>query len=690
MVEKTAGNRVIPRLTFKEIVGLNVRLLHVFGNIAPECPNKSWLALYIIYATLFVGFVYTAMLVSEIINMIKVMGDLELMTEAAFLALTHLVQLAKLYAVYRYRGKLRNLIRSIDREEFQPKSIGQYETLKGYILFSKAISKTFLGACIVTCLFWSTYPFTAEGELSLPLAGWFPFDTSYSPNFEIAFLYQAVCSTINGLSNISLDTLMSDKSAIAEHVHTNENHKIDYENIRVLDKTTIYYPRIIRESLEIMKNNNNFNREDGYRLSNTWRLAIPGTSDLECYMYLGMLTSEIINFFVVFGDLNKMPEASFLALTHLIQVTKLYYILKYRTKLKGLISNINRKEFQPRNFLQYTILKGYVIKSKVLSWTFLSAGVLTCCFWGLYPFTERGELFLPLAGWYPFDTSTTPAFEITFVFQFIGSIVNALSNISVDTLMSGLIMVVCAQLSILNDSLKNMRKYAEDELREAGTQEGELSLKLQGRMDEKLIECVVHHRYILEFSNELTFLFTNSILGQFVVSVVIICITLLEITLLPWGSLKFFSLILYQFCMLLEIFLLCYYGNEVIIQVNRLNKYLNSTELTKFAYFSDWTDCSIKFKRNLVIFMTRSQMPLKLYAGGFFTLSLETFVKVLSVPACAHKYDLTDCEIVLVLLLPSSILYTQKICGLKVSSAEGQDILGGLQIAKNIIREYWR
>ncbi|KAJ8959364.1 hypothetical protein NQ318_022050 [Aromia moschata] len=75
----------------------------------------------------------------------------------------------------------------------------------------------------------------------------------------------------------------TDKSTIAEHVHPNENHKIDYGNIRVLDKTTRYYPRIIRESLEIMKNNNNFNREDGYRLSNTWRLAIPRTSDLECH-----------------------------------------------------------------------------------------------------------------------------------------------------------------------------------------------------------------------------------------------------------------------------------------------------------------------------------------------------------------------------------------------------------------------
>ncbi|KAJ8938974.1 hypothetical protein NQ318_005216 [Aromia moschata] len=31
----------------------------------------------------------------------------------------------------------------------------------------------------------------------------------------------------------------TDKSAIAEHVHANENHKIDYENIRVLTKLQI-------------------------------------------------------------------------------------------------------------------------------------------------------------------------------------------------------------------------------------------------------------------------------------------------------------------------------------------------------------------------------------------------------------------------------------------------------------------
>nr|QNH68037.1 odorant receptor 11 [Apriona germarii] len=187
--------------------------------------------------------------------------------------------------------------------------------------------------------------------------------------------------------------------------------------------------------------------------------------------------------------------------------------------------------------------------------------------------------------------------------------------------MSGLIMVVCAQLHILNDSLLNMREQAEAELRNAGVKVyRRMTKELQDKMNEKLVECVIHHQCIMEFAKELTFLFTTSILGQFIVSVVIICITLFEITLVPVMSIKFFSMILYQFCMLLEIFLLCYYGNEVIRE---------STELTKCAFCSDWTDCSWEFKRNLLFFMTSSQTALKLYAGGFFTLSLETFVKIL-------------------------------------------------------------
>lgn len=61
-----------------------------------------------------------------------------------------------------------------------------------------------------------------------------------------------------------------EKSAVALHSH-NTKHSIEFDKTRVIAKEPYYYPRIIRESIEIFKNKNNFNKEDSYRISGTWR-----------------------------------------------------------------------------------------------------------------------------------------------------------------------------------------------------------------------------------------------------------------------------------------------------------------------------------------------------------------------------------------------------------------------------------
>jgi len=62
-------------------------------------------------------------------------------------------------------------------------------------------------------------------------------------------------------------------SAIAEH-HQNTGHKILFEESSVLAKTSHYYHRKIREAIEIFKNPNNFNRGDGYTLTNIWKPVV--------------------------------------------------------------------------------------------------------------------------------------------------------------------------------------------------------------------------------------------------------------------------------------------------------------------------------------------------------------------------------------------------------------------------------
>ncbi|KAI5636520.1 hypothetical protein NE865_10765 [Phthorimaea operculella] len=65
------------------------------------------------------------------------------------------------------------------------------------------------------------------------------------------------------------------KSAIAEHLlSSGANHWIELHAPKVLSVERHYYSRVVREAIEIKKNPNNFNREDGFKLSTTWSPVI--------------------------------------------------------------------------------------------------------------------------------------------------------------------------------------------------------------------------------------------------------------------------------------------------------------------------------------------------------------------------------------------------------------------------------
>lgn len=64
-----------------------------------------------------------------------------------------------------------------------------------------------------------------------------------------------------------------EKSAVAEHAIT-ENHHVDFENTKILVREKFWGRRIFRESMEIFKNTNNFNRDKGRFLPHIWKHCI--------------------------------------------------------------------------------------------------------------------------------------------------------------------------------------------------------------------------------------------------------------------------------------------------------------------------------------------------------------------------------------------------------------------------------
>nr|CAH7768517.1 unnamed protein product [Callosobruchus chinensis] len=161
-----------------KVILLNLQLLEFFGIIYTNSNNRISTTSKYIRSAFFVGFWFFTMFISELINLVLVVDNLADLVSASFLFLTHLVHLIKYIHIYKYTSRIRQLVVYVDRKNFKPKSKHQEIIL--------------------------------EEVLTLPLAGWFPFNPNDTPMFQTAFTYQIIGATINGLTNISIDTFMSD------------------------------------------------------------------------------------------------------------------------------------------------------------------------------------------------------------------------------------------------------------------------------------------------------------------------------------------------------------------------------------------------------------------------------------------------------------------------------------------------
>ena len=68
----------------------------------------------------------------------------------------------------------------------------------------------------------------------------------------------------------------SEKSGLAEHA-CSSSHYICIEQARLIHKEDHYLKRRVKEAIEIEKTSNNMNRDDGLKLSNTWKPLINKT-----------------------------------------------------------------------------------------------------------------------------------------------------------------------------------------------------------------------------------------------------------------------------------------------------------------------------------------------------------------------------------------------------------------------------
>ncbi|GLV40357.1 Odorant receptor 43a [Carabus blaptoides fortunei] len=132
-------------------------------------------------------------------------------------------------------------------------------------------------------------------------------------------------------------------------------------------------------------------------------------------------------------------------------------------------------------------------------------------------------------------------------------------------------------------------------------------------------ECVKHHNMIIKYVEDLDNLISSVMFLDFMVCSVMLCAIGLW-AILEGANIYLIFTMEYLMSLLIELFMYSWYANEIILE---------SSNVAKAAWESRWYDCGNNVKKGLILVIMRAQRPCILTAGGFYTMSLQTFLQIL-------------------------------------------------------------
>nr|AJO62236.1 olfactory receptor OR17 [Tenebrio molitor] len=305
---------------------------------------------------------------------------------------------------------------------------------------------------------------------------------------------------------------------------------------------------------------------------------------------------ETVKIFTNLNDLEIVTGTAFVSFSEILILLKIFYLARNTKTFKRLLVTLNSDMFQPTND-QMSLILPELNSWKLMYKFFCICAAVTVAFWLLVPMFQVRRL--PFLAWYPFDAKISPNYEIAYVHQSISVSYISISNVHVDTLIGAMSMYTAAQLTILKDNLRKLKPE---------------------QFEEDLIRCVKHHREVLKFAKSFNDVFNWIILVQFFASAISIGFSMFLVTIVTPFSEEFFSFAFYGFSASFEIFIYCWFANEIQVK---------SDQVPLSAFQSDWLGASEEAKKSLIIFMANAQRPLKISALNLVDLSLNTFLKIL-------------------------------------------------------------
>ncbi|EFN79919.1 Odorant receptor 46a, isoform A [Harpegnathos saltator] len=332
-------------------------------------------------------------------------------------------------------------------------------------------------------------------------------------------------------------------------------------------------------------------------------------------MYFLMVT-QFMDLVLVVDNVDDFITNSLMFMTIVAVCCKATTAMVRRDLIIDLVQTLSREPCKPQDADEAAIQTKFdeFIRSCSIKYSLLATSSVTGVTVRSVLNTMQGVL--PYRAWLPYDSTLSFAFWITSFQQIISVIFDTIINVGTETLVFGLILQTCAQLEIFERRLHKL-VIGRTTGKAAGEQPGWSSA--DPPLHEEMISGYIrHHLRIYEYARTVNGVFNQILFVQFFGSILTLCTSVYYLSSHIMESAAA-TLVIYTICMFVQIYVYCWSGNEVI---------LKSTNVGDAIYHTDWPLLTISEKKDLLMIMRRSTIPIKFTSSFLITLSLQSYSNV--------------------------------------------------------------
>ncbi|XP_076544268.1 uncharacterized protein LOC117603483 [Osmia lignaria lignaria] len=323
-------------------------------------------------------------------------------------------------------------------------------------------------------------------------------------------------------------------------------------------------------------------------------------------------------------DLKSLAQKSSVGLSVLrvcIQVPIIFY---QRENIISLLNILQKESCTPKDDQEVSIQRKYdkLARKLTIYCELLNQSAVFLTSVMQYHKLIRTRTF-PTFDWLPYSVTSMEVYMISLLYQTFSLIVCATTSVAIETMFAGLMIQARVQFEIFCHRAQNV-PIVLMEVEKNNTSKRNFRKKWH----EVRRNLVKYHQEIINFVHNINITFQYIVLIQFLVSSTVLCLSIYQMSTLDLFSMDMVFSYSYLGSMLMEVYLYCWFGNEMT---------LKSNEVGDAIYQMDWTILPADILKDFLLIMTRSMKPVKISCGHIFILSVESFMSIIKLSYSSYN-----------------------------------------------------